>query len=73
MAEAMEIAPNEGMHALPPTRHVAPIVHVPGKGDCLNWILASAGIATTATATRQPSKRFFQGTVRGVRYITMLF
>jgi hypothetical protein len=32
MANAMEIAPNEGMPALPPIPRVAPVVHAPGEG-----------------------------------------
>ena len=32
MADAMEIAANKGMHALPPTRRIAPVVHAPGRG-----------------------------------------
>jgi hypothetical protein len=58
MADAMGIALNEGMHALPPTRHVAPVVHAPGEGDGQNWSLASAGIAVLAVATPQPRRRW---------------
>ena len=54
MANAMEIAPNKGMHALPPTRHIVPVVHAPGKEDGQYWPLASAGIAVPAAATPQP-------------------
>ena len=59
MANAMEIAPNKGMHALPPTQRIAPDVHAPGKGDGLNWPLASTGIAATVAATRQPGQCIF--------------
>ena len=58
MADAMEIAPNDGMHALPPTRRVAPVVHAPGEGDGQNWPLANAGIAVPAVATLQPWQRW---------------
>ena len=56
MANAMEIVPNEGMHTLPPTRHVASVVHAPCEGDGQNWLLASAGIAVPAVATPQPQR-----------------
>ena len=54
MADAMEIAPNEGMPALPPLLPVAPVVHAPGEGVGKNWPLASAGIAVAVAATLQP-------------------
>ena len=53
MADAMGIAANKGMHALPPTQRVVPVVHAPG-GDGQNWPLASAGKAVPAVATPQP-------------------
>ena len=53
MADAMEIAPNKGMHALPPTRRIAPVVHAPGEGDGQNWLLASN---STAPATLDEDK-----------------
>jgi hypothetical protein len=59
MADAMEIAPNEGMHALPPLWHVAPVVHAPGKGGGQDWLLMSAGIVVAAAATPQPWQRIF--------------
>jgi hypothetical protein len=65
MADAMEIAPNEGMLALPPLRHVAPVVHAPGKGDGQNWPLVSAGIVVAAAATLQPRQRIFRLTTGG--------
>ena len=65
MADATEIAPNEGMHALPPTRRVARVVHAPGKGDGQNWPLASAGKAVAAAATPQPRKCIFRVMTRG--------
>ncbi len=60
MAEAMEIAPNEGMPALPPLSPVAPVVHAPGKGVGQNWLLASAGIAVAVAATTQPRDTFLE-------------
>ena len=65
MADAMEIAPNEGMPALPPLPPVAPVVHAPGKGVGQNWPLASAGIAVAVAATPQPRDAFFGATTRG--------
>ena len=60
MADAMKIAPNEGMPALPPLPPVAPVVHVPGKGVGQNWPLASAGIAVAVAATPQPRDAFLE-------------
>ena len=59
MANVVEIASNEGMHALPPTWRIAPVVHAPGEGDGLNWPLASAGIAAAAVATPQCQQSIF--------------
>ena len=59
MANRIEIAPNKGMHALPPTQRIAPVVHVPGKGDGQNWLLTSARIAVAAAATQQPRQHSF--------------
>jgi hypothetical protein len=64
MSDAMEITPNKGMHALSPLRHVAPVVHAPGKGDGQNWPLVSAGIVVAVAATLQPRQRIFQVTTR---------
>ena len=58
MADAMEIAQNEGMPALPPLPPVAPVVHAPGEGVGKNWPLASAGIAVAVAATPQPRDAF---------------
>ena len=60
MADAMEIAPNEGMPALPPLPRVAPVVHAPGKGVGRNWPLASAGIADAVATTPQPRDAFLE-------------
>ena len=60
MADAMEIAPNEGMPALPPLPPVAPVVHAPGKGVAQNWLLASPGIAVAVAATPQPRNTFLE-------------
>jgi len=54
MADAMEIAPNEGMPALPPLPPIAPVVHAPGEGVGQNWPLASTGIAVSVAATPPP-------------------
>ena len=59
MANAMEIAPNEGMHALPPTRRVAPVVHAPGEEGGQNWPLASAVKAVMAASSPQPQQLIF--------------
>ena len=56
MADAMELVPNEGMHALPSTWRGTPVVHAPGDGEGQNWPLASAGIAVPAVATPQPRR-----------------
>ena len=60
MVDAMEIVQNGGMHALPTTRCIAPVVHAPGKGDGLNWPLGSTGIASMAATTPQPWQRIFE-------------
>jgi hypothetical protein len=54
MTDAMEIASNEGIPALPPLPRIAPVLYVPGKGDGQNWPTASAGIAIAAVVTPQP-------------------
>ena len=54
MTDAMEIASNEGIPALPPLPRVAPVLHAPGKVDGQNWPSASAGIAVAAVVTPQP-------------------
>ena len=54
----MEIAPNKGMHALPPTRRIAPVVHAPGEGDGQNWPLASAGIGRGGRNSAAPATHF---------------
>ncbi len=59
MADAIEIAQNEGMHALPPTRRVAPVVYAPGEEGGQNWPLASAGKAVAAASSPQPQQRIF--------------
>ncbi len=56
MANAMEIASNEGIPALPPLLRIAPVIHAPGEGDGQNWLLASAGIAIAVVATLQPQQ-----------------
>ncbi len=53
MTDAMEIASNEGIPALPTLPRVAPVVHAPGEGDGKNWPSASAGIAVAAGVTLQ--------------------
>ena len=58
MANVVKVAPNEGMHTLPPNWSVAPVVHAPGEGDGQNWPLASAGIAVATVATPQPQQRW---------------
>ena len=65
MADAMEIAPNEGMPALPPLPPVAPVVHAPGEGVGKNWPLASAGIAVAVAATLHPRDAFSPPPIRG--------
>jgi len=60
IADAMEIAPNEGMPALPPLLPIAPVVHAPGEGVGQNWPLASAGIAVAVAATPQPRDTFLE-------------
>ena len=60
MAEAMDIAPNEGMPALAPLPPVAPVVDAPGEGVGQNWSLASAGIAVAVAATPQPRDAFLE-------------
>jgi len=60
MADVMEIAPTEGMPALPPLLPVAPVVHAPGKGVGQNLLLASAGIATAVATTPQPRNTFLE-------------
>ena len=64
MADAMEIAPNESMPALPPLPRVAPVVHAPGEGVGQNWPLASAGIAVAVAATFLEQRRGEVGQVR---------
>ncbi len=54
MADAMGIAPNEGMPALPPLPPVTPVVLASGEGVAQNWPVASAGIAVAVAATLQP-------------------
>ena len=66
MADAMEIAPNEGMPALPPLPRVAPVVHAPGEGVGQSWPLASAGIAVAVAATPQPRDAFLERRRGGV-------
>ncbi len=66
MAHAMEIAPNEGMPALPPLPPVALVVHAPGEGVGKNWPLASAGIAVAVAATPQPRDEFLEQRRGGV-------
>ncbi len=66
MADAMEIAPNEGRPALPPLPRVAPVVNAPGEGVGQNWPLASAGIAVTVAATLQPRDAFLERRRGGV-------
>jgi hypothetical protein len=57
MADAMETARNEGIPALLPLQHVAPVVHMPDKGDGQNRPSASdvsaIGASTTPTPPRQ--------------------
>ena len=65
MADTMEIVPNKGMHALPPTRHVALVLHAPGKGDGQNLPLASVGIAVAVAATPQPRQHIFSSDNKG--------
>ena len=55
MADVMEIAPNEGMPALPPLPRVAPVVHAPGEGVGQNWPSATEGSADTATTPTPPN------------------
>jgi hypothetical protein len=64
--DAMEIAPNEGMPALPPLPRVAPYVHAPGERVGQNWLLASAGIAVAVAATPQPRDAFLERRRGGV-------
>jgi hypothetical protein len=59
MANAMEIAPNEGMPALPPLPPVAPVVHAPGEGVGQNWPLASAEIAVAWPQLHSPATHFW--------------
>ena len=66
MADAMEIAPNKGMPALPPLPRVAPYVHAPGERVGQNWLLASAGIAVAVAATPQPRDAFLERRRGGV-------
>ena len=66
MADAMEIAPTDGMPALPPRPRVAPVVPVPGEGVGQNWPLASAGIAVAVAATPQPRNAFLEQQQGGV-------
>jgi hypothetical protein len=66
MTDAMEIAPNEGMPALPPLPCVTPVVHAPGEGVGQNWPLTSAGIAVTVAATPQPRDEFLERRRGGV-------
>jgi hypothetical protein len=55
MADAMEIAPNDTIPALPPLPGASPLVHIPRVGDGQTWPLASAGIAVAVAAiTRRP-------------------
>jgi hypothetical protein len=51
MTDAMEIASNEGIPALPPLPRVAPVLHAPGEGHGQNWPSASPGIAVAAVVT----------------------
>ena len=66
MADAMEIAPNEGMPALPPLPRIAPVVHAPGEGVGQNRPLARAGIAVAVAATPQPRDAFLERRRGGV-------
>jgi hypothetical protein len=54
MADAMEIAPNDTIPALPPLPGASPLVHIPRADDGQTWPLASAGIAVAVAATPQP-------------------
>ena len=66
MADAMEIAPNKGMPALPPLPRIAPVVHAPGEGVGQNWPLGSAGIAVAVATTPQPRDAFLERRRGGV-------
>ncbi len=58
MANAMEIGPNEGIPAPPPLPGVAPVVHMPGKGDGQNWPSSSEGSADAVAKTPTPPNAF---------------
>ena len=54
MANAMETARNKGIPALPPLQPVAPVVHMPDKGDGQNRPSASDVSAIGASTTPTP-------------------
>jgi hypothetical protein len=56
MVNAMEIAPNNIILALPPLPNVASHEHAPHVGDGQNLPLASAGIAVAVAPTLQPQQ-----------------
>ena len=53
MADAMEIAPNYTIPALPAFSAVAPLVHAPPAGDGQIWPLGSTGTDVRKALTPQ--------------------
>ena len=53
MADAMEIAPNYTIPALPAFSAVAPLVHAPPAGDGRIWPLENTGTAVGQALTPQ--------------------
>ena len=58
MAETMETARNEGMPALPPLPHVAPVVHAPGEGVGKNCCSRAQGWPSRWPQLRSPTTHF---------------
>jgi hypothetical protein len=70
MADAMEITLNEGTPALSTPQRVAPVVHMPVKGDGQNWPSASEASAIGASTTPKPTQRILVQASSAVSSIT---
>ena len=57
MADKMEIASIKGIPALPPLQRVAPVVHMPDKGDGQSRLLANEVSVIGASITPTPSQQ----------------
>ena len=70
MANVMETARNEGIPALSPLQPVAPVVHMPDKGDGQNRPSASDVSAIGASTTPTPPQQILVQAGSAVSSIT---